>query len=340
MKCSLQNDGNIFTCAGFFSVLFCFSHTTEIISQTLLKKLSHTTDFFSNIHTNLFFLLSPTLLKYCCALIFSHTVRNTHTHTNEWNTHTTTEMLPYTRLKMLSHLQYYWYWNIYTQKRNLFLWKCVLIFLRAGQQRIWRVILNDVLGGILFCSLSTSKRFCLSFSRSLRILCCSARSERRLSCRKKKKKREFPFWDILNTGVGLCEWLCACVSVGALTILSFSCMMSSSSFFLLSKWTSIKVWSSIRSFSIRLRCMSFIREHNMAPPLFYSSCIRGQCVQKSPFKWTKKLYRGKQCFHFLGPVQTNNTDRIVRIDRFKGKWMVVVGVGGNVLISVVPIVVV
>lgn len=42
----------------------------------------------------------------------------------------------------------------------------------------------------------------------------------------------------------------------ALTILSLRLMSSSSSFFLLSKWTSIRVCSSIRSFSILLRCMS------------------------------------------------------------------------------------
>lgn len=34
-----------------------------------------------------------------------------------------------------------------------------------------------------FGFLLTSTRFCRSFSRSLRILCCSARSERRFSCR-------------------------------------------------------------------------------------------------------------------------------------------------------------
>lgn len=49
------------------------------------------------------------------------------------------------------------------------------------------------------------------------------------------------------------DWLCC----GALTILSLRLMISSSSFFLLSKWTSIRVWSSIRSFSILLRCISY-----------------------------------------------------------------------------------
>lgn len=42
----------------------------------------------------------------------------------------------------------------------------------------------------------------------------------------------------------------------ALTILSLRLMSSSSSFFLLSKWTSIRVCSSIRSFSILFRWMS------------------------------------------------------------------------------------
>lgn len=97
----------------------------------------------------------------------------------------------------------------------------------------------------------TSRRFCRSFSLSLRILCCSALSARRFSCSTGRVLTG------LDEGLNkLCWRVCEQLQPKGPTILSFRWISSSSSFFLLSKWTSIKVWSSIRSFSILLRWIS------------------------------------------------------------------------------------
>lgn len=117
----------------------------------------------------------------------------------------------------------------------------------------------------------TSRRFWRSFSRSLRILCCSARSERRFSWNDRSSQ--------VNTavvGIGSCSIGCR-----ALTILSLRWMISSSSFFLLSKWTSISVWSSIRSFSILLRCMSYRSG--------YSSALWCVKTHTHIYLWSQKL---------------------------------------------------
>lgn len=138
----------------------------------------------------------------------------------------------------------------------------------------------------------TSRRFCRSFSLSLRIRCCSARSERRLSCT----------GDSILTGLKANLYPYVSMEVfTALTILSLRFMMSSSSFFLLTKWASINVWSSIRSFSILLRCISCRKRHPLVrlvlnwPPSNNSRQFKGLDQRKLR---TEHMQRSKPCFPF------------------------------------------
>lgn len=95
----------------------------------------------------------------------------------------------------------------------------------------------------------TAIRVCLSRSFSALTRCCSALSARRLSCNTKTQAS----WSVTHRS--LLFWISfpdkhMGKQYGKLTILSLSPISSSSSFFLCSKWTSIRVCSSRRSFSI------------------------------------------------------------------------------------------
>lgn len=56
-------------------------------------------------------------------------------------------------------------------------------------------------------------------------------------------------------------WWCHPEATGTLTMRSVRLRSSSSSFLRFSKWSSISVWSSVRSFSMRLRWMSWDDAH-------------------------------------------------------------------------------
>lgn len=98
----------------------------------------------------------------------------------------------------------------------------------------------------------TASLFCRSLSRSVRILCCSARSALRFSWRSRHHngKSIHRCQTYLEVMFIICTWKC-------LTIRWVSLMSSSSSFFLFSKWASMSVCSSVRSFSMRLRWISW-----------------------------------------------------------------------------------
>ena len=97
----------------------------------------------------------------------------------------------------------------------------------------------------------TARRACLSFSCSVRILCCSALSARRFSCTFMPTDAH-----IKNCFPGGCVAPVNPAFLTRLTILLTRATSSASSFFLWMKWASIRDCSSVRSFSWRFLWMS------------------------------------------------------------------------------------
>lgn len=85
-----------------------------------------------------------------------------------------------------------------------------------------------------------------------------------------------------------------------ITILSLRWISSSSSFFLLSKWTSIKVWSSIRSFSILLRWISCGEDHTLIVLLVLIKCYHSN-------HFVKTLCRSSRCSYVISYSRTSKS---------------------------------
>lgn len=128
----------------------------------------------------------------------------------------------------------------------------------CGVMILWSKQIIDVhgLNSIRYTTLITAIRVCLSRSFSALTRCCSALSARRLSYNTESVPagllqtafEALLFW-IFNVSPFQTNTFENGIEKG-FTILSLSPMSSSSSFFLCSKWTSIRVCSSRRSFSI------------------------------------------------------------------------------------------
>lgn len=108
----------------------------------------------------------------------------------------------------------------------------------------------------------TATLFCRSLSLSALIFICSALSDLRFSWRKEKNRAEQTLW-IQN--VTRKTWRVIPETKHSIyrsrrvrrTMRAVRLRSSSSSFLRFSKWASIRVWSSVRSFSIRFRWMSW-----------------------------------------------------------------------------------